>query len=617
MATFRVTREEIVSSSPSPTPSSGTGTPEPGRIARESKANQTGLLRWLPGLTVLRRYEPAWLRHDLAAGIVLTTMLVPVGIAYAEASGVPGITGLYATIIPLLAYALFGPSRILVLGPDSALAAVILAVVLPLSSGDPGRAIALAGAMAIVSGLVCIAAGLGRIGFITELLSKPIRYGYMNGIALTVLLSQTPKLLGFKASAEGPLRLLWAIIQKVLEGSTNVTALAVGGGTLALILLLKRRPRIPGMLIAVVAATVVVALFDLATRAGIAVLGPLPRGLPGPSLPLIGMSDLVPIVTGGIAVALVSFADTSVLSRTYAARLKAPVDPNQEMVGLGVANLAAGFFQGFPISSSSSRTPVAEAAGARTQLTGVVGAVAIALLLLLAPNLLQNLPQTALAAVVIASAIGLIEIADLRRIYRIQRWEFWLSIACFVGVAVFGAIPGIALAVVIAVIEFLWDGWRPHSAVLGRIDQVKGYQDITRFPSATLIPGLVLFRWDAPLFFANAELFQERALDAVAGSPTPVRWLVVAAEPVTSVDITAADILAELDETLQAAQIELCFAEMKEPVVDKLKRFGLFRRLGEESFFPTLGQAVGAYHLAHSLEWDSVPTAHSPKNNPR
>jgi len=380
--------------------------------------------------------------------------------------------------------------------------------------------------MAIVSGLVCIAAGFARIGFITELLSKPIRYGYMNGIALTVLLSQTPKLLGFKVSAEGPLRQLWGIIQKVLEGSTNITAFAVGGGTLALILLLKRRPRIPGMLIAVVAATVVVALFDLATRAGISVLGQLPRGLPGPSLPLIGMSDLVPILTGGVAVALVSFADTSVLSRTYAARLKTPVDPNQEMVGLGAANLAAGFFQGFPISSSSSRTPVAEAAGARTQVTGVVGAIAIALLLLLAPNLLQNLPQTALAAVVIASAIGLFEIADLRRIYRIQRWEFWLSMACFVGVAVFGAIPGIALAVVAAVIEFLWDGWRPHSAVLGRIDQVRGYQDVTRFPSAQLIPGLVLFRWDAPLFSADAEHFPERALDAGAGSPTPVRWLV-------------------------------------------------------------------------------------------
>ena len=395
-------------------------------------------------------------------------MLVPVGIAYAEASGVPGIYGLYATIVPLLAYALFGPSRILVLGPDSALAAVILAVVLPLSGGDPQRAVALAGAMAIVSGVVCVAAGLARLGFVTELLSKPIRYGYMNGIALTVLLSQIPKLFGFSIDTDGPLRQASAIVRQILAGQTNVVALAIGGTALALILVLKRRPRIPGILIAVVAATVVVALFDLASRAGVSVLGPLPQGLPMPRLPLIGADDLVPVVQGGLAVALVSFADTSVLSRAYAARLRTPVDPNQEMVGLGAANLAAGLFQGFPISSSSSRTPVAEAAGSRTQLTGVVGAAAIALLLVFAPTLLQDLPSTALAAVVIASAIGLIEIADLRRIYRIQRWEFWLSMACFAGVAVLGAIPGIALAIVIAVIEFLWDGWRPHSAVLGR-----------------------------------------------------------------------------------------------------------------------------------------------------
>jgi len=306
---------------------------------------------------------------------------------------------------------------------------------------------------------------------------------------------------------------------------------------------------------------------------------------------------------GGVAVALVSFADTSVLSRTYAARLRAPVDPNQEMVGLGAANLAAAFFQGFPISSSSSRTPVAEAAGARTQLTGVVGAAAIALLLVFAPNLLRHLPHTALAAVVIASAIGLIEVSDLRRIYRIQRWEFWLSMGCFVGVAVLGAIPGIALAIVIAVIEFLWDGWRPHSAVLGRVEQVRGYHDITRYPGARLIPGLVLFRWDAPLFFANAELFHERALDAVAGSPTPVRWLVVAAEPVTSVDVTAADAVCELDETLRAAGIELRFAEMKDPVKDKLKRFGLFTRFGEQSFFATVDEAVSTYLAAHPVEW--------------
>jgi MFS superfamily sulfate permease-like transporter len=273
------------------------------------------------------------------------------------------------------------------------------------------------------------------------------------------------------------------------------------------------------------------------------------------------------------------------------------------MLGLGVANLAAGFFQGFPISSSSSRTPVAEAAGAKTQLTGVVGALAIALLLVLAPNLLQHLPHTALAAVVIASAIGLVEISDLRRIYRIQRWEFWLSMACFAGVAVLGAIPGIAIAVAIAVIEFLWDGWRPHSAVLGRVERVRGYHDIARHPEARLIPGLVLFRWDAPLFFANAELFHKRVLDAVASSPTPVLWLVIAAEPVTSVDVTSADALCELDDTLHATSIQLCFAEMNDLVKDKLKGFGLFTRLGEQTFFATLGEAVSAYLATHPVEW--------------
>ena len=308
------------------------------------------------------------------------------------------------------------------------------------------------------------------------------------------------------------------------------------------------------------------------------------------------------MIIGGCAVALVSFADTSVLSRVYAARTHSYVDPNQEMVGLGVANLAGGLFQGFPISSSSSRTPVAEAAGARTQLAGVVGALAVAVLLMVAPDLLHNLPTSALAAVVIASAIGLIEVTDLLRIYRIQRWEFWLSIVCTIGVAVFGAIEGIGLAIVIAVIEFLWDAWRPYSAVLGRADGVHGFHDIKRYPDARMLPGLVLFRWDAPLFFANAELFSDRVLDAVAASPTPVRWLVVAAEPVTSVDVTSADMLAELHQTLHEAGIELCVAEMKDPVKDKLQRFGLLAKFGESAFFPTVGSAVSHYLQRYPVE---------------
>lgn len=558
--------------------------------------------RWLPGFATLRDYQARWLPKDLAAGLVLTTMLVPVGIAYAEASGVPGIYGLYATIIPLLAYALFGPSRILVLGPDSALAAPILAVVVQYAASDPQRAIAIASLMALVSGAVCMIAGLLRLGFITELLSKPIRYGYMNGIALTVLISQLPRLFGLTLDSEGPLRDLWHLGQALLEGKANWTSFAVGAGSLLLILLLKPCKRIPGILIAVILATLAVSLFGLGSH-GVKVLGQLPQGLPSFALPWLSDIDLVEVLLGGVAVALVSFADTSVLSRTYAARLKTPVNPNQEMFGLGVANVASGLFQGIPISSSSSRTPVAEAAGAQTQLTGVVGALAVTLLLLFAPDLLQYLPNSALAAVVIAAAIGLFEFTDLKRIFRLQQWEFWLSISCFAGVAVFGAIPGICIAVAISVIEFLWDGWRPHHAVLARVDGVRGYHDVTRYPNARRIPGLVLLRWDAPLFFANAEQFQAQVLAALAESPTPVQRLVIAAGPVTSIDITSADMLAELDRILEQRGVELQFAEMKDPVKDKMKQFELFEGLGESAFHPTVGAAVDAYLADSGVDW--------------
>ncbi|SFD32295.1 high affinity sulphate transporter 1 [Cupriavidus sp. OV038] len=550
--------------------------------------------RWLPGLATLATYQPAWLPRDIAAGLVLTTMLVPVGIAYAEASGVPGVYGLYATIVPLLAYALFGPSRILVLGPDSALAAPILAVVITAAAGDPARAIATASLMAIVSGLFCIVLGLLRLGFITELLSKPIRYGYMNGIALTVLVSQLPKLFAIQIEDAGPLRELWELGRAIADGQTNGYSFAVGAASLVVILLLKRFERVPGILIAVILATLAVALFHLDSR-GVKILGEIPQGLPAFAVPWLSEADLVKIVLGGCAVALIAFADTSVLSRTFAARAHMRVDPNQEMVALGAANLAAGFFQGFPISSSASRTPVAEAAGARTQLTGVVGAIAVAALLMFAPNLLRYLPTSALAAVVIAAAIGLFEFKDLQRIFRIQQWEFWLSMLCFAGVAVFGAIPGICLAVVVAVIEFLWDGWRPHFAVLGRVPGLRGYHDMKRYPEAARIDGLVLFRWDAPLFFANAEQFQQRLTEAVADSPTPVRRVVVAAEPVTSVDVTSADMLRELSHALSADGIALHFAEMKDPVRDKLRRFELTEVFSNDRFHPTVGSAVDDY----------------------
>ena len=554
----------------------------------------------------MRHYDPAWLRHDLAAGLVLTAVLVPVGIAYAVASGLPALSGLYATVAGLLAYALFGPSRVLVLGPDSSLVALVLGVVLSLSAGDPQRALALAGALALVSGGLCVLAGAARLGFVTELLSKPIRYGYMNGIALTVLVSQLPATFGLPAEGGDLLAKLRALTTAVLAGQANTAALAVGAGTLGLILLQKRSPRLPGVLIAVAAATALSAAFDLAARWDVAVLGVLPQGLPVMALGGLRTSDALPVLLGGLAIALVSFADTSVLSRSYGARTGRPTDPNQEMVGLGAANLAAGLLQGFPISASASRTPVAMAAGAKTQLAGVVGAAAVALLLWLAPGLLRQLPMAALAAVVIVSAGALVEVQDLRRIYRIQRGEFWLSMGCFAGVAVLGAIQGIGLAIGVAVLAFLWEAWRPHSAVLGRVDRVKGYHDLLRYPAARSVPGLVLFRWDAPLFFANAELFAQRAQAAVAAAASPavpVRWLVVGAEPVTSIDVTAADMLGELDLQLHAAGVQLCFAEMKDPVKDQLKRFELFSRWGEGRFFTTLGEAVNRYLAANAVAW--------------
>jgi MFS superfamily sulfate permease-like transporter len=425
----------------------------------------------------------------------------------------------------------------------------------------------------------------------------------MKGIALTVLVSQIPRLLGFSAGGDNlPSRLI-AIGGALLAGRTIWAAFALGMGTLVVVLVLKRWKQLPGVLIAVVVATLIASVLDLAGRSAVPVVGSLPQGLPAPALPKVHVQDLATLAAAAVTIAAVSIAQTSVLSRSYAAKLGDYVDPNREMIGLGMANLAAGLFQGFPINSAASRTPVAEDAGARSQLTGIVGALCVAILLVAAPNLLRNVPSSALAAVVIAAAIGLFELSDLPRLYRMHRWEFWLSTACFAGVALLGAVPGILLAIGLAVAEFLWDGWRPHHAVLGRVDGLKGYHDVARHPEARRIPGLVLFRWDAPLFFANAEQFRNSVLDAVDESPTPVRWLVVTAEPVTSVDVTASDTLEKLHDDLGFAGIQLCFAAMKGPVKDKLKRFNLFDKFGEQYFFRTVGESVNEYVRSQHVDW--------------
>lgn len=542
----------------------------------------------------------------MQAGLVLAAVLVPVGMGYAEAAGVPAIHGLYATIVPLLVYALLGPSRIMVLGPDSTLAAVIASLILPLAGGSIERAVALAGVLALMTGGFLLLIGLARLGVMADLFSKPIRLGFFNAIALTVMVSQLPKLMGFSSTVDGSLARLTDMARGVTEGRGNPAAMAVGLACLALILATRRwRPRWPGVLIAVVAATAVSALWKLAETQGLDVVGPLPRGLPQFTLPFVdvGLDDLRVLAPGAAIIALLAFADTSVLSRMLAKRSGTRVDADQEMLALGSANLATGLMQGFPISSSSSRTPVAASAGAQTQLANLVGAAVIALLLVLAPSLLKDLPQAALGAVVITACLSFSDWPGMLALLRQRRVEFLLAVASFLGVVFYGVIAGIAGAIALSLLVMVWNAWHPYHTVLVRVNGRKGYHDVTRHPEGRFVPGLVLFRWDEQLFFANAELFREALLQAVADAPTPTRQVIVAADAVNDIDVTAADMLAELDHELQARGIDLQFAGLKGHVKDLIMRYGLSPRFDAAHFHPTVGSAVNVYRSRHAPDW--------------
>ncbi|WP_228254800.1 SulP family inorganic anion transporter [Aquirhabdus parva] len=553
------------------------------------------IIDWLPGLSMLRRYESRWLVSDVSAGLVLTAILIPVGMSYAEASGLPAIYGLYTTISTLLIYALFGPSRILVLGPDSALAGLIATTILPLSNGSTDKAIALASMLALMTGVLCIIAGLLRLGFITELLSKPIRYGYLNGIALTVLVSQLPKLFGLETEGGNLIQELIAFIDQLVSGEGHWLVAAIGCSCLVIIKLGQRfYPRLPAILIAMLLATLFVNLLSPQTQSEIAVVGRLPQGFPAFVWPILSMPEIQTLFAAAIAITLVAFADMSVLSRTYAQRLGDQPKPNQELIALGLANLGSGLFHGFSVSSSASRTPVAESAGAKTQLTNVIGAIGIGLVLYFSPALLQHVPRAVLAAIVIAACLSLVEIDGLKRLYRIRPSEFWLSIICFLGVALIDVVQGIFLAVGVALIAFVWRAWRPYDAVLGVVMN-QGYRDIRRHPEAEQITGLLIFRWDAPLFFANQSTFDEHIQQAIEAAKTPTNWIIIAAEPITDIDVTAADMLLALNTRLNNRHIELNFAEMKGPVKDRLKDYGLFTLIGAEHFFPTIESAIAHY----------------------
>ena len=552
----------------------------------------------------LSSFRREWLAKDVMAGVVLTTLLVPQGMAYAELAGLPPITGLYTSILCLLGYAAFGPSRILVLGPDSSLGPMIAATILPLmaAKGDPKRAVALASMLAIIVAAIMIVTGVAKLGFIADLISKPTMIGYMNGLALTILVGQLPKLFGFKIEAEGLIGELTGFVKGLAHGEAVAAAAVVGIAGIGLILVLQRwLPKVPAVLVMVVLAIAATSVFGLADR-GVSLVGVLPKGFPPLTFPRVGLADLGPLFAGALGIAVVSLADTISTASAFAARTGQEIDGNGEMIGIGVANLAAGLFQGFPVSTSGSRTAVAERAGAKTQLTGVTGAVLIILMIVLIPGLFRNLPQPALAAVVITAALSLADIPGTVRLWRQRKAEFLLSIAAFLGVALLGVLPGIAIAVALSILNVFRRAWWPYDTVLGRVDGLAGYHDTRSYPSATQLPGLVIYRFDAPLFFANAKTFRDEIKRLAAAEPKP-RWIVVAAEPVTDVDTTASDVLEDLDEELNAQGVSLVFAELKDPVRRKIERYGLTRTIDPHHFFPTVGAAVAAFCEQTRTEW--------------
>jgi high affinity sulfate transporter 1 len=556
----------------------------------------SGGASFLPGIAAARTYERAWLPRDLTAGVVLTALLVPQGMAYAELAGLPAITGLYTSILCLVGYALFGPSRILVLGPDSSLGPMIAATVLPLvaAGGDPVRAVALASMLSILVAVCMIGAGVAKLGFVADLFSKPTQVGYMNGLALTILVGQLPKLFGFSVDADGFVEELTGFVAGVRDGETVTAALLVGLGGLAIIVGCGQvLPRVPAVLAAVVAGIGAVVALDLGAQ-GVALVGELPQGFPPFTVPRIELADLGILVIGALGITLVSLNDTISTSSAFAARTGQEVDADQEMIGIGAANLAAGLFQGFPVSTSGSRTAVAERAGARTQLTGLVGALTIAAMLLFVPGLLRNLPQPVLAAVVIAASLSLADIPATQRLWRQRRMEFAVSMTAFAGVTLLGVLPGIGIAVAISILNVFRRMWMPYRAELGIVEGLEGYHDLGVHPGGTTIDGMVIFRWDAPLVFANARTFRDEIRALAAADPRPL-WIVVAAEPVTDVDTTAADMLEDLDEELNAEGTSLVFAEMKSPVQEKVRRYELTRTIDPEHFFDTLDEAVDAF----------------------
>jgi len=546
----------------------------------------------------LSGYQKSWFPHDLLAGISVAAVAIPIAIAYSQLAGIPPVYGLYASLLPLVAYALLGSSRQLIVAPDAATCAIVAAVVAPLAGQDPGRYLSLTAALAMIAGVFCIAAGLMRLGFLTNFLARPILTGYLNGIAICIITGQLGPLFGFPVAPAGFFRLLWQFFSKL--GETHGPTLAVGLTILALLLMLARlAPKVPGPLVAVVLGIAGSAVFGLA-KYGVRLLGKIPAGLPAPAIPAIGRLDWEPLAVGAVGLALISYNSAMVTARGFAAKNHYDIDPNREFIALGAANIGSGILRGFAVSGADSRTAVNDSMGGKSQVTGLVAAAALVLVLLFLTGPLGGLPIAVLSAVLIKAALGLFDLRALIALRRASYREFRLCLITLLGVITVGVLPGVVVAVGVAIVQLLMRASRPHDAVLGRIPGTNDYRDRTTHPEAETFPGLVIYRFDSSLVFFNADHFKARVRTVIREAAAPVRIFLLDAETMPYLDTTGAAALDQVCGDLEQQGIKLAIAAAKGPVRGMINRTGLSQRVGPARIFPTVLSAVEALGKARS-----------------
>jgi len=541
---------------------------------------------------LLSGYKKTWFGYDLLAGISVAAVALPIAIAYSQLAGVPPVYGLYASLLPLVAYALLGSSRQLIIAPDAATCAIVAAVVAPLAAQDPVRYLSLTAALAMIAGVFCIAAGLARLGFLTNFLARPILTGYLNGIAICIIIGQLGALFGFSLKPAGFCRLLYQFVSKL--GETHGPTLAVGAATMAVLLLLARlAPKVPGPLVAVALGIGCSAVFGFAEH-GVMLLGKIPAGLPALTIPAIGGGDWAPLAMGAVGLALISYNSAMVTARGFAAKNRYDIDPNREFIALGVANIGAGVLQGFAVSGADSRTAMNDSVGGKSQVTGLVAAAVLALTLLFLTEPLGWLPMAVLSAVLIKAAMGLFDFHGLANLRRVSPQEFRLCLITLLGVITVGVLPGVVVAVGLAIVQLLVRASRPHDAVLGRIPGTSVYRDTSTHPEAESLPGLVIYRFDSSLVFFNADHFKSRVRTVVLEAAGPVRHFLLDAETMPYLDTTGAAGLDQVCGDLEDKGIAIAVAAAKSPVRTMLDRTGLVGRIGSDRMFPTVESAVEA-----------------------